>query len=125
VRNRADLAGCRILLVEDNFLLAMEIEGVLSGRGYVVLGPVGTVEQALALLERENDPDAAVLDVDLQGRWVTPVAAALLARDVPFVLVTGYADLQLAPPELQGRPRLDKPVSGSQLLRALDQLLKP
>jgi CheY-like chemotaxis protein len=125
VRNRADLGGCRILLVEDNFLLAMEIEGVLSGRGYVVLGPVGTVEQALALLERENDPDAAILDVDLQGRWVTPVAAALFARDVPFVLVTGYADLQLAPPELRGRPRLDKPVSGSQLLRALDQLLKP
>lgn len=120
----ADVAGCRILIVEDNFLLAMEIEGVLRGHGCVVLGPAGTIEHALALLERETDPDAAVLDVDLQGRRVTPVAAALLARAVPFLLVTGYADLQLADPELQGRPRLDKPVSGPELLRALDQLLR-
>jgi len=119
------LAGCRILLVEDNFLLAMEIEGVLSGQGCIVLGPVGTIEQALVLLEGETGPDAAVLDVDLQGRLVTPVAAALLARGVPFVLVTGYADPQLGALELQGSRRLDKPVSGPELLRTLDQLLTP
>jgi len=124
VRGGADLAGCRILVVEDNFLLAMEIEDVLGRQGCVVLGPVGTVEQALLLLEREARPDGAVLDVDLQGRTVTPVAAALIARDVPFVLVTGYADPQLADPELHGRPRLDKPVSGPDLLRALAHLLR-
>jgi CheY-like chemotaxis protein len=123
VRNGGDLAGCRILVVEDNFLLAMEIEDVLGRQGCVVLGPVGTIEQALTLLECEARPDVAVLDVDLQGRIVTPVAAALDAREVPFLLVTGYANLQLGAPELRGRPRLDKPVSSPDLLRALGQLL--
>jgi CheY-like chemotaxis protein len=120
----ADLAGCRILIVEDNFLLAMEIEDLLARQGCVVLGPAGTINQALALLEREAAPDAAVLDVDLQGRIVTPVAAALHARDVPYLLVTGYAELQLGDPALRGRPRLDKPVNDQDLLRALVQLLQ-
>jgi CheY-like chemotaxis protein len=122
VRNGA-MAGSRVLVVEDNFLLAMEIEGLLGRAGCIVLGPVGTIEHALALLEREARPDVAVLDVDLQGRWVTPVAAVLHARGVPFLLVTGYADPQLRDPELQGRPRLDKPVDGRDLLRMLGQLL--
>jgi len=124
VRNGVDLSGYRVLVVEDNFLLAMEIEDVLRRHGCIVLGPVGAIDQALALLEREARPDVAVLDVDLQGRLVTPVAAWLSAREVPFVLVTGYADPQLAEPELQGRPRLDKPVSGPHLLRALSRALR-
>ena len=124
MRDGADLAGCRIFVVEDNFLLAMEIVDLLARQGGVVLGPVGTIEHALALLERETPPDVAVLDVDLQGRVVTPVAAVLRARDVPYLLVTGYADLQLGDPELQGRPRLDKPVNDQALLRALTDLLR-
>jgi len=118
------MAGRRVLVVEDNFLLAMEIEDLLARQDCVVLGPVGTIEHALALLERETPPDVAVLDVDLQGRVVTPVAAALRARDVPYLLVTGYADLQLGDPELQGRPRLDKPVSDQALLRMLVELVR-
>jgi two-component SAPR family response regulator len=120
----ADLAEHRILVVEDNFLLAMEIEGLLRRQGCVVLGPVGTVEHALALLDREATPDLAVLDVDLQGRRVTPVAAALLSRDVPFVLVTGYRELQLDEPELDGRPRLEKPLDSQSLLRTMARLLE-
>lgn len=123
MRNGVDLAGYRVLIVEDNFLLAMEIEDILRRHGCVVQGPVGTIDHALAVLEQEARPDVAVLDVDLQGRLVTPVAAALSARDVPFVLVTGYADPQLGQSELQGRPRLDKPVSGPDLLRALSRAL--
>jgi two-component system, response regulator PdtaR len=124
VRNGADSDGCRVLIVEDNFLLAMEIETVLRRRGYVVLGPAGTVEGALAVLERDGWPDAAVLDVDLQGRRVTPVAAALRSRKVPLVLVTGYAEPQLKEPELQGLPRLDKPVSSQEVLSALSAALR-
>ena len=124
MRNDASMAGRRVLVVEDNFLLAMEIEDLLARQDCVVLGPVGTIEHALALLERETPPDVAVLDVDLQGRVVTPVAAALHARDVPYLLVTGYADLQLGDPELQGRPRLDKPVSDQALLRMLVELVR-
>jgi CheY-like chemotaxis protein len=125
VRDGADLAGARILVVEDNFLLAMEIESVLGSAGCTVVGPVATIDEAIALLKRESGLDAAVLDVDLQGRWVTPVANALGALGVPYVLVTGYADPQLRDPELQGRPRLDKPVDSTDLVRALDQLLHP
>ena len=120
----SDLAGHRVLVVEDNFLLAMEIEGILHRQGCVLLGPVGTIEHALALLDREAKPDLAVLDVDLQGRRVTPVASALLSRDVPFVLVTGYRELQLDEPELSGRPRLEKPLDSERLLRTLGHLLE-
>jgi CheY-like chemotaxis protein len=123
VRNGANLQDCRVLVVEDNFLLAMEVEAVLSRHGCIVLGPVGTIELALALLEREARLDIAVLDVDLQGRRVTPVAEALRLRGVPFVLVTGYTEPQLGEAELRGRPRLDKPVSGEDLLRALARAL--
>ena len=122
--NGAALAGYRILVVEDNFLLAMEIEGILHRQGCVVLGPAGTIEHALALLDREAKPDLAVLDVDLQGRRVTPVAATLLSCDVPFVLVTGYRELQLDEPELNGRPRLEKPLDSQSLLRTLARLLE-
>lgn len=122
--NGADVERFRVLVVEDNFLLAMEIEAVLRRHGLTVLGPAGTIEQALALLEREGWPDAAVLDVDLHGRRVTPVAAALSSRKVPFVLVTGYAELQLKEPELQGRLRLDKPVDFQDLLRVLECVLR-
>ena len=124
MRNGADAEGCRVLIVEDNFLLAMEVETVLRRHGYVVLGPVGTVEQALALLERDGWPDVAVLDVDLHGRRVTPVAAALRSRQVPLVLVTGYAEPQLKEPELQDLPRLDKPVRGQDVVRALGRALR-
>ena len=124
MRNGADLAGCRILVVEDNFLLAMEVEDVLRREGCIVLGPAGTIEQALTLLDGGQLPDAAVLDVDLQGRRVTPVAAKLRAQGVPYLLVTGYADPQLGEPLLQAGPRLDKPVNGHALLRALGRLLQ-
>jgi CheY-like chemotaxis protein len=117
------LAGRHILVVEDNFLLAMEIERVLRREGCVVLGPVGSVDQALALLEEAARPDLAVLDVDLQGRRVTPVAAWLRSREIPFVLVTGYADLHLGEPDLLGGPRLEKPVDGLTLMATLRRML--
>ncbi len=62
----------RILVVEDEFLIAMELDMTLRSAGYQVLGPVTTVTAALELLRAER-PDAAVLDVDLEGEWVTPV----------------------------------------------------
>jgi two-component system, response regulator PdtaR len=124
VRNGAHLEGLRVLVVEDNFLLAMEIEAILRRHGCEILGPAGTVDQALRLLNGAALPDLAVLDVDLQGRRVTPVAAVLRAQGVPYLLVTGYADPQLGDPELQAGPRLDKPVDGADLLHALASLLR-
>ena len=109
-----DLKGRRVLVVEDEFLLAMELETLLEQRGCMVLGPVPSVSQALAMLDCYQ-PEAALLDVNLKGERATPVAAALKDRGVPYVLITGYSDSQLSEPELRQAPRLDKPVNGRDL----------
>jgi CheY-like chemotaxis protein len=118
VDHGADMAGLRILIVEDEFLLAMELEMLLQQRGCMVLGPVSSVGQALAMLDGEP-PDVALLDVNLKGERATPVAAALQARGVPFVLITGYSGPQLSEPELHEAPRVDKPVNCRALKRAV------
>jgi two-component SAPR family response regulator len=118
------LAGLRILIVEDEFLLAMELEMLLQRHGCLVVGPVSSVARALALLAAEP-PDAAVLDVNLRGERATPIAAALQAREVPFVLITGYSGSQLSEPELRVAPRIDKPVSCRALCRAMTEALEP
>jgi DNA-binding LytR/AlgR family response regulator len=84
----------------------------------MVLGPVSSVGQALDALNGEQ-PDVALLDVNLKGERATPVAAALQARRVPFVLITGYSALQLNEPELRDAPRIDKPVNCRALRRAV------
>jgi two-component SAPR family response regulator len=118
VDHGADFDGLRILIVEDEFLLAMELEMLLQQRGCMVLGPVSSVGQALAMLDGEP-PDVALLDVNLKGERATPVAAALHARGVPFVLITGYSGKQLSEPELHEAPRVDKPVNCRALKRAV------
>lgn len=118
----ADLAGLRILIVEDEFLLAMELETLLQQRGCMVLGPVSSVGQALTMLDGEQ-PDIALLDVNLKGERATPVAAALRARGVPFILITGYSVMQLSEPELRAAPRIDKPVNCRALKRAVASTL--
>ena len=123
MRYDAFLEGRRVLIAEDEFLLALELEAVLEQQGCVVLGPVSTVEGALALIDGQL-LDGAVLDVNLRGRRVTPLAVALQERSVPFVLVTGYAERQLSEPELRGQPRLDKPLDRENLLRALAHALR-
>jgi two-component SAPR family response regulator len=124
VHDAADLAGLRILIVEDEFLLAMELETLLHQRGCTVLGPVSSVGQALSVLDDEQ-LDLALLDVNLKGERATPVAAALQARGVPFVLITGYSGVQLSEPELRAAPRIDKPVNCRALNRAVASAVPP
>jgi CheY-like chemotaxis protein len=114
------LRGCRVLIVEDEMLVAMDLEALIEEQGCAVIGPAPTVDRALALLQEER-PDVAILDVNLNGESAAPVAAALKAKRVPFVLATGYANaLQ---PELQGAPCVAKPVNHDQLLQTLAQVL--
>lgn len=79
----------RILVVEDEALVAMLVEDALEEAGFAVIGPVRSVAQALDALETEQ-PDAAVLDLNLAGENSIAVADALVARGVPFVVATGY-----------------------------------
>ena len=96
------------LIVEDEFLIALQIEEIVERLGYTVLGPAGSVDKGLDLL-RHTVPAAAILDVNLHGVLVTPIAQLCRDRDIPFVLVTGYARLALDEPLLEDAPRIHKP----------------
>jgi two-component SAPR family response regulator len=99
----------RVLVLEDQFLIALEIEGMLARLGCTVVGPVPSVARAFDLLERDQ-VDFAILDVNLGDERSTPVAEALRARGVPFALATGYDGRQLAENAFQDAQHLGKPI---------------
>ena len=107
------LADLRILVVEDEVFIAWEIEERLQRLGCEVVGPVGHLERALELA-RTTALDGALLDVNIKGGVVYPVAEELLARKVPVVLSTGYAPDTL-PPVFRDLPCLRKPFGAGQL----------
>lgn len=117
------LDGHRVLIVEDEYLIADEMRQWLRQAGADIVGPVPDVEQALDLIDGSGSAvDAAVLDVNLgQGETAYPIADRLKEVGVPYLFATG--DLQLLD-DYRSRPRLDKPISERELLRALDHLLK-
>jgi DNA-binding response OmpR family regulator len=110
--------------VEDEFLIAMELDTTLQSAGYQVLGPAYNVSAALGLLRAER-PDAAVLDVALAGEWVTPVAEVLRAMSVPFILASGYGAGDLhAEPVLRDAVNVGKPLMSGILLNELRDVLR-
>jgi DNA-binding response OmpR family regulator len=115
------IAGCRVLVVEDEMLIAMEVEDALQALGCQILGPVATVDRALKLALEETF-DAAVLDVTIRGGNAYPVAEVLLARGIPFVFASGYGDWAL-PETLRNQPRLTKPFTAAQLEEQIISLL--
>ena len=119
----ARLSGFRILVVEDEPLLSLDLVAGLEGAGAEVVGPAGTIEEALQLVETAAI-DAALLDGNLHGKPVDEVAAALARRNIPFVFVTGY-DAQSLPRAYAKTAILAKPFSPEQLLEAAIQLVEP
>jgi DNA-binding response OmpR family regulator len=103
----ANPVGLRVLLVEDQMIVAMEVEDILRGLGCVVVGPVGTLKSAVRLA-REEALDAAILDVSLDGDKVFPVAEELQRRGISFLFATGYEE-QILPAKWHGVPRIAKP----------------
>lgn len=115
------LDDVRIMLVEDEALLALDLSTTLEDQGAVVTGPFASVRTALPCCD---GVDAAVLDVDLRGSKVFPVADLLRAHGVPFVFHTGRSDLSI----LQSRygeevPILVKPARGEEIVDALRQVI--
>lgn len=110
------LRGTRVLVVEDEVLLSMMLEDVLSDAGAHVVGPAATVEQAITLIASEKI-DVALLDVWLRDKRSDPVAETLRQRGVPYVLATGYNNPDGA--ELASAPTLPKPYRFEQLQAAL------
>jgi DNA-binding response OmpR family regulator len=116
------VVGARVLVAEDDALVALYLMTTLQTAGYVVVGPVSAVAEALTIIDSEP-PDAAVLDLRFAAGDTAPVAAALLAGDVPFVVLTDDEGLELEP-ALAGAPRLLKPVQPEALLGLVHDLLK-
>ena len=112
------LNGTRILIVEDNFVVADALRFMLTGYGGIVTAIVPNRELALAALA--TDPvDVAILDINLNGTSVVPLAEELQAQAVPFVFLTGYGDEAVLPEHLRASPRFDKPVEVELLVRCL------
>ncbi|HWL71341.1 MAG TPA: response regulator [Geminicoccus sp.] len=112
-----------VLVVEDEFLLAMELEAIILAQGWQVLGPVTSVEEALDLLDTRL-PDVAVLDVNLRGVMVTPVAEALERQNIPFVLATAYQPSRLqGSAVLAGAVSIGKPIGERRLVQAILQVM--
>ena len=112
------LAGRRVLVVEDESLVAMLLETILEDMGCTPVGPASTVEEGLARVEDPESLDAALLDVNVAGQQVFPIAEALKARGVPFVFSTGYGEGGL-PDAWRGHPTVQKPFTESAIRNAL------
>ncbi|EKV28923.1 putative signal transduction histidine kinase [Caenispirillum salinarum AK4] len=116
------LKGRRILLVEDQHLVAEEMGDALRAAGCSVIGPAPTLGHAL----RSADVDAldgAVLDINLNEEFVWPAARVLRERDIPFVFTTGYSETITFPPELSDAPRIEKPAPPHRLISVLAALV--
>lgn len=114
------LSSRRILIVEDESLVAMLLETILEDMGCVTVGPISNIEDALTLLsgDEAGTLDGALLDVNVAGREVFPVADVLKARGVPFVFSTGYGQGGL-PDEWRNQATIQKPFTEAAVEQAL------
>ena len=115
------LKGRRVLVVEDESLVAMLLETMLEDLGCIPVGPASSVDEGLRLAQ-EDGVDAALLDVNVAGTQVFPVAEALEARGVPLVFSTGYGEGGL-PEHWRGRPTVQKPFTEAVIRDALMKAL--
>lgn len=112
------LSGRRVLVVEDEFLVAMLLETILEDMGCTPVGPASNIDDGEAMARDTVGLDAALLDVNVAGRQVFPVAAALKERGVPFVFSTGYGEGGL-PDEWRGTTTIQKPFTEAAVRDAL------
>ncbi len=112
-RDDSQLAGLQILLVEDEFLVALEVEAALERMGCSIVGPFARLAKALQAAQSEQ-LDGAVLDINLNGEMVYPLAELLAGQRVPFVFITGYAAADL-PERFRPFRRLPKPLDADAL----------
>jgi CheY-like chemotaxis protein len=115
-----DLTGLRVLVVEDEMMVSMLIEDMLDDLGCTVVGPAARLDEALALA-RSTEIDCAVLDVNLGGQPIFPLADYLREKGAPFAFATGYGDAGLREVD-RGSPVLQKPFRETDLARVLGEL---
>ena len=112
----------RILVVEDEYMLAADLEMELLDAGAIVLGPFGTVETTIEFIGMEQKIDGAILDVNLRGEMIFPAADLLIERGVPFVLTTGY-DASVIPLRFKHCAQFEKPFSMAKMVQTIQRLI--
>ena len=114
----ATLQGQKILIVEDNALIAMSLEDILRDAGAEVIGPVATLEEAERTAAQAL-MTVAVLDIMLEAEEVWPVARILAARGIPFIFSSGHFEQETLPAEWAGRKILPKPARAQDIVKSL------
>lgn len=114
--------GKRVLVVEDEFLVALGLEDNLRSLGCIVIGPAQSLASAMQMAAREQ-VDAALLDVNLAGEAVYPAAAILAERGIPFLFCSGYTGAGRIPAAFTDVPRVAKPYTSKAIAEALADLL--
>ena len=117
------LRGCKIMVVEDEFLIADDLAAVLRQEGATVVGPAPSLPKAMRLASDEERIDAAILNVNLDGIAVFPLAAELQARGIPFLFLTGYGEFSI-PDEFGDITRCEKPIAAFHVINHLKTLLR-
>ena len=115
------LAGRRILLAEDEGLIAIELERMLENFGCDLVGPLSSVDQVLEAAQRGSF-DGAILDVNLRGRQIFEIMPRLQELGMPIIIASGYDDVTLFPPPFRAIPRLAKPFDEGELRRICERV---
>lgn len=116
---KTSLTGLRILVVEDELLIAMDVEDMLIDLRCEPVGPASTIEAAIEIIRKDVKLDGVLLDMNLHGKSVLPIVEELVRKGIAFVLVTGYARRADDAAAMADAPRLSKPFSVSTLSEVL------
>jgi CheY-like chemotaxis protein len=118
--DEAPNSGKRVLVVEDELMIRMLLQDMLTDLGYTLAGEAGRIDEALQLA-RDAEFDFAILDVNLNGQPITPVVEVLVERKLPFVFATGYGQRGVPEP-YRTTPTLQKPFQMDALEKTLKQI---
>lgn len=111
--------GLRVLVVEDEPVVAMCLEDILEGLGCIAVGPASRLDEGLKLV-RESAIDAAILDINLGSESSTPIAAHLREKGIPFAFASGYGAV---PDGFEGAPLIEKPYREAEIVAAIEALI--
>ncbi|MBN9006446.1 MAG: response regulator [Rhizobiales bacterium] len=115
-------SGGAVFLVEDEAMIRMMVADMLEDLGYTIAAEAGEIDQAIKLARATNF-DIAILDVNVNGKLISPVAGVIAARNRPFIFATGYGTQGL-PPEFRDRPALQKPFQMESLAAMIERTLR-
>lgn len=117
------LHAARVLLVEDEFLIAMDVEQLCRDHGAEDVRVVANHSELQPELLSDGTVHAAILDVKVQGKWTVDFARLLAERRIPFIFATGYSDVESFFKDFPGVPVVGKPYTGSEVMRALSDAM--